>query len=118
MKNPTVQNSIKGLVNGESYLPVGDNFIKNFNETYMDNMGNIQNSLLIALMKAFICKINSNLNLIHGTTVTNFFLSLAGTGSKAALELVSANPGHSILMSHIQRLQVRMSLISSRVNLI
>ena len=104
LKNPTVQDSIKGLVNGESFLPGGDNFIKNFNEMYMANKGNIQNSLLVALMKAFVCKINGNHNHIYGTTITNFFLSLAGTGSKAALELVSANIGHFILMRHIQRL--------------
>ena len=70
----------------------------------MANTGNIQNSVLVALMKAFVCKINDNHNPIYGTTVTNFFLSLAGTGSKAALELVSANLGHSISMRHIQRL--------------
>ncbi len=104
LKNPTVRESIKGLVNGESFLPGGDNFIKNFNEMYMANKGNIQNSLLVALKKAFVCKINGNHNHIYGTTITNFFLSLAGTASKAALELVSANLGHSISMRHIQRL--------------
>ncbi len=43
------------------------------NATYNANKGNVQNSLLIDLMKAFIWKVNGHNNPVYGTAVTNFY---------------------------------------------
>jgi hypothetical protein len=106
LDQPAVKESLKELVVDTSFLPSGDNFIKNFVTTYMAN-ANVQNSLLVGLMQAYISKVNGHSNPVYGTAVTNFFLSLAGTGSKQAVEFVSANLGKSVSIRHLQRIQTK-----------
>ncbi len=106
LNQPAVKESLKELVVDTSFLPSGDNFIKNFVTTYMAN-ANVRNSLLVGLMQAYISKINGHNNPVYGTAVTNFFLSLAGTGSKQAVEFVSANLGKSVSIRHLQRIQTK-----------
>lgn len=107
LKTSAVKPAIKGLVDHkENFLPSGDTFINNFISTYMANK-NVRDSLLVGLMQAYISKVNGQHNPVYGTAVTNFYLSLAGTGSKQAVEFVSANLGKSISMRHLQRIQAK-----------
>ena len=68
---------------------------------------NVRDSLLVGLMQAYISKVNGHNNPVYGTAVTNFYLSLAGTGSKQSVEFVSANLGKSISIRHLQRIQAK-----------
>ena len=86
----------------KSFLPGGDNFIRNFVTTYLANV-NVRNSLLVGLMQAYISKLNGHNNPVYGTAVTNFYLSLAGTESKQALEHVSTNLQKAVSIGHLQR---------------
>ena len=106
LKKPAVKESIKGLVEDENFLPGGDNFIRNFVKTYLENE-KVRDSLLVGLMQAYISKVNGHNNPVYGTAVTNFYLSLAGTGSKQSVEFVSANLGKSISIRHLQRIQAK-----------
>ena len=106
MNQPSAKESAKGLVVDKSFLPGGDNFIRNFVTTYLANV-NVRNSLVLGLMQAYISKINGHNNPVYGTAVTNFYLSLAGTGSKQAIEFVSANLGKSVSIRHLQRIQAK-----------
>jgi hypothetical protein len=67
----------------------------------------VRDSLLVGLMQAYISKLSGYNHPVYGTAVTNFFLSLAGTGSKQAVEFVSANLGKSISIRHLQRIQAK-----------
>jgi hypothetical protein len=106
LKKPPVKDSIKGLVIDDTFLPSGDKFIRNFVSTYMENKA-VRDSLLVGLMQAYISKLSGYNHPVYGTAVTNFFLSLAGTGSKQAVEFVSANLGKSISIRHLQRIQAK-----------
>jgi hypothetical protein len=108
---PLVKASVKGLVVDKSVLPGGDNFIRNFDTTYLTN-ANVHNSLLVRLMQAYISKINGHNNRVYETAVTNFYLSLAGTGSKQAIEFVSTNLRKSVSICHLQRIQTKKRTVS------
>ena len=96
--------SVKAIVSKDNFLPGGDKFIKNFVSTYLAKK-EVCNHLLVGLMQAFIAKVNGHRNPIYGTAVTNFYLSLAGCGSKSAVEFASANLGQCISIRHLQRVQ-------------
>jgi len=84
-------------------MPGGDSFIRNFVKTYLTNK-KVHHSLLLGLMQAYTykSKVNGPNNPVYGTAVTNFYLRLAGTGSKQSFEFVSANLGKSISICHLQ----------------
>jgi hypothetical protein len=65
------------------------------------------NNLLALLMQAYVSKIYGHNTPVYETAVTNFYLSLAGTGSKQAVEFVSANLGKSVSIHHLQRIQAK-----------
>ena len=81
-------------------------FIRNFVSTYMENKA-VRDSLLVGLMQAYISKLSGYNHPVYGTAVTNFFLSLAGTWLKQAVEFASANLGKSISDHHLQRIQAK-----------
>jgi hypothetical protein len=98
--------SVKAVVSDNIFLPGGDKFINNFVSTYMANK-DVRNHLLVGLMQAYIAKVNGVKNPVYGTAVTNFYLSLSGCGSKAAVEFASANLGKCISMRHLQKLAAK-----------
>lgn len=96
--------SVKAIVSKDNFLPGADKFIQNFVSTYLAKK-DVRNHLLVGLMQAYIAKVNGHRNPIYGTAVTNFYLSLAGCGSKSAVEFASANLGQCISIRHLQRVQ-------------
>lgn len=101
------RDDVKALVQGSSkFIPGIDTFLLNFMKFYLTDK-KMQNSLLTHLMKAYIAKLNGDHNPVYSTMVTDFFLSLASTGSKAVVELVSSNLGRSVSMRHLKRIQAK-----------
>jgi len=127
MDNP----SLKAVVSENDFLPGGDKFINNFVKTYIANK-DVRDHLLVGLMQAYITKVNGVKNPVYSTAVTNFYLSLSGCGSKAAVEFASANLGKCISIRHLQRLQAKkrpppfinhtrddiVDIVNSRINII